>query len=114
MSEKREREGAWERENAPHGLLWQAHIDALHAHWDAPHAPATSRTCFCAIAASNCACISSSLACTLAMRSSAAFFSFVATFSSASASRSLAILGSTTCVRRIQNEKAWSICHAVG
>mmetsp|Transcript_6332 Transcript_6332/g.12238 ORF Transcript_6332/g.12238 Transcript_6332/m.12238 type:complete len:261 (-) Transcript_6332:7355-8137(-) len=59
-------------------------------------AASSSNACFCAMAASNCACISSSLACTFAMRSSAAFFSFVATFNSASASRNLPILGSTT------------------
>eukprot|EP00955_Chlamydomonas_euryale_P005077 54229-Chlamydomonas_euryale.AAC.9 len=59
-------------------------------------AASSSSACFCAMAWSNCACISSSLACTVAMRSSAAFFSLVATLSSASASRSVAILGSTT------------------
>ena len=55
------------------------------------------RTCFCAMAASKLACISSNLPCTVASSSSACCRSLVATLSSASDSRSFSILGSTTC-----------------
>ena len=58
--------------------------------------PQSKLTCFCAMAASNWACMASRRACTTASSSSTACRSRVATLSSASLSRSLAILGSTT------------------